>query len=343
MRGSSTAWAAFAVALSLSALQPAAAQSGVSIGPRVWFLYDNFLQRDTKLEDGETVLNEVETGNFSTTRGESPQTNITLIGGAFAVPTGLRNTQLIITALTGETEEETQFVSSAGTFTVDDTPGSSFATFDLATFNLVAVDDIRRTDVEVFLRRNFNSGDRLTVSALGGVRYERTDIDRRQSGVIFASNTPLDLSVPGFLEPDLPGLLAIGTSNSTSEATRDFYSVRGGAGLFAPVNDAHGFFIDGQLTVGHLVRSRVELNGVVTLATVSGVSTSERTTVQEGEESTLFGPDLTVGYRWNILDRIGFDVRYRTQALYFISGERRSIEDDPRVSHGLSLGLSYTF
>ena len=335
-------WLLAAAAGALVAPHTANAERNITFGPRVSYMFDNFLQTTSNEFSGEELLEDAADLNFSAFASEAPQAEFTLFGGAIAFPSGLKDTDVVLTFQQGEADVETRQLQGTSTLTPDE-----FGILDsfVNVGELIRSDDLERTDVEVSLRRVFSTGDRLTISGLAGVRYERTEIDSTFEGV----GSGVSSILPPFeteLIDDSATIVASAVTG-TAQATREYYSIRAGAGVYAPVNDAHGFYLDAQAMLAYFDADDLSVELTSTIFTIPdlGINGTQTTTSADvdTDESVFFGPDITTGYRWNITDRVGFDARYRAQIFYDVDGETRGVTQDPRISHGVNMGLSFTF
>lgn len=327
------------------ALIPVSAPAQVTITPRFSGYFDNSSQQQStttilsqqgtsaRIEAGNAELRKLFGDDASFDVGESglisggKQIFFPLFGASVTFsPTGNQRTQLTLTALSGRSSSTVNALSrSTQQLTV-----AGLRAEDLVVTTSTGIVRSRRLDLEMTLQHRLDE----TFSFIGGVRVERVrsrlsvigDLAATQNGTNLVSallGGPVDLS------------LATDSFQATSRGTSLTYGARVGAAAFVPVDQNNLFYVNGLLHVSHLAAQ------TPTLATKFDSSTDIVTDRTRRPSETTVGPDISVGYLRRFNERIAVDLRYRGIFYFAVEGVRSF--DDPRVSHGVNLGVSYIF
>ncbi|WEK44076.1 MAG: hypothetical protein P0Y64_04380 [Candidatus Sphingomonas colombiensis] len=239
-------------------------------------------------------------------------------------PTGNQLTQLTLTALHGSTassvsaiSRSTQRLSVLGTTAEDLLVTSSRGRVRSS-----------RLDLEATLQHRLNE----TFSFVGGVRLERVRSALSVSGEFAATQNGTNL-VNALLGGPIDLGLSVDRFSATSEGTSNTFGARIGAAAFIPVDQRNLVYVNGLLHLSHLAEQRLTL-----ATTFARGDDAVRDETRRPSETTV-GPDISVGYLRRFSERVALDLRYRGVFYFPVSGPRNF--DDPRVSHGVNIGLSY--
>jgi len=127
---------------------------------------------------------------------------------------------------------------------------------------------------------------------------------------------------------------ATGTSTATLRGKGQVYSGRAGITGFIPFSQTGTVFLTGMLHVSH----EVGRSSITQPDPITGVVTTVKS--KDPSETTL-GPDFAVGAQFALAENIAFDIRYRAAVYFPVSGPRDF--KDPRVNHGVNMGVSFRF
>jgi hypothetical protein len=255
----------------------------------------------------------------------SDQVDFDLAGATLTFDLRNDRTQLAFTLLTGDgTAVSDQLLRNTVRFTL-----AGFDTTDLWVAAARSDVEIDRTDFELTVQHRLNE----TFALIGGVRVEQSELRTTINSTMERSNNMTNLVnalLGGGITLDLADPITI---VSEGEAESRLYSLRFGAAAYAPVGEHSVFFASGLLHVGHETGDQGSFTGTVS---TPGVPTAVTTGPSADED--YIGPDVTVGLVRRFGERFDFDVRYRA-AVYFPDSD----SDNPRVNHGLSMGVTFWF
>lgn len=336
-------------------LLPAEAQGGglgIGITPRAAAYFDNSTQQDTGVdeqfaEQASTSFEAIEqalqtdlgptaqiTGlDFDIAIRSGGQAYFPMVGGSltFGWP-GSEDTQITATALVGEAE----FTSKQVFKQVFQLDYDGLTSQDIYVTDQDTVSRLERTDVELTIQHRLDE----TFALVGGFRYESVDQEFDFAGSLTSTNNSANLLAQSFGVTDaflLDLTLGGATSVGAGSATIDTYSVRFGGAAYAQFGDNQRAYVNGLLHVAHTPETVTTSTSVIT----SGSTVQTVNGEVALRSSTAIGPDLTVGYQILFTERIALDFRYRGQFYYTVDGT--SDFNDPRVNHGISVGLSAWF
>lgn len=334
-----------ASALAVAASMGTAAQADITVSPRYFIYFDNASQRQSGLDELASLADEsnaeyaqelsdffgVPIGYSSenvNSAGISNQVVYNLFGGAFTVDLdNSKRTQISLSALYGSSSSNLRTIN-----TVEQTlTAEGFTATDLFVFETDGRSKSKRLDVEATVQHRLNERFAL----LGGLRYERIKSRSVATASFTSTENALNLLELLFDDGDISFGLANYQGIAKTRVTDDIYSVRLGGAAFAPIGQRNTFYVNGLVHLTHASNSGGESELVV-----PDLDLTERNEIKIKSE-TAIGPDITVGYTHRLTDAVGIDVRYRG-IFYFPVGGNRDF-DDPRVNHGLNLGLNFTF
>lgn len=323
-----------------AALVPSGAIAAeISVSPRFVVYFDNGEQRQQGIEafpipaSALAGLNDqiraiagpdaVLTGEVGAGGGSARQIVFPMFGGSVSV--GGQRTQFTFTALYGEAETRSRIVVP---LTLELAAGGFTAT-DLLNSVAVGTTDYRRLDLELTAQHRLDERFAL----IGGLRYERL----RGNAVLDATSTSsnnignLASLLSGTGPVDLG--LSQGTERLDLRSGSETWSLRAGAAAFAPFARRQLAYVNGMLHISHTPSRRAD----AVLTDLAGGGTLDLSADVDAE--TAIGPDISVGMLTRFSDRVAFDIRYRGIFYFPLSGVRGF--SDPRVNHGLNLGLTF--
>lgn len=315
--------------------------------PRASFYFDNIAQLEDRTNDqsiirapsaaevdelalffGEDVS--VDTAIVGTS-SSAPQIAWPLYGGSLTFGPRGGTAQYTLTALVGDANIRQRDVSVGN---VDLTIGS-FISEDIFVIDRAYTQELTRTDIELTAQWRLSESSAF----LAGARFEQMEGEyigetrasqsqMRENFVAgYAGATPLptgfhyDLAEYGY--------------TSTGEQNLENYSVRLGLAGFAPFDSRQLVYVNVFAHASYSPESTVSFTNIG----FSGEALPSTRIVKP--EETAIGPDVTVGYQFRLNDNVSFDARYRAIGYFALSGQRSF--EDPRVSHGLTIGLSMWF
>jgi hypothetical protein len=349
-----------------------------SISAKTWMMFDNLGQRQSALEgdyDSQQSWNDDvddyndsinfdfagELGNQeftatptladATTTRRSTQLFYPLAGVTLATPfPGLKNSEITFAGLYGEGHidqriTEVQVVDIAIDFAGRPTAPTSGSTVRTARDVFTKVEDravtFQRADFEFTVAHRLNE----TYSLLWGGRWEHVDFTYDSVEVHTDSRNYWDLTMEYVYgddvdgAPDAPELqpedrIRNRTFTNVNEEKYDVYSLRFGAAAYSRISDNQILYVNGLISVGQEV-----LEGDASTFNIDGEETTVEIPFTLGETSV--GPDISVGYLYKLGDRAALDLRYRGAFNFTVDGETSF--EDPRVNHGLNIGLTVWF
>jgi opacity protein-like surface antigen len=228
----------------------------------------------------------------------------------------------------GESESELRFISPA-TLELN---AQGFTATDILVTTISGEPDFQRIDVELSVQHRLNE----TFALVGGIRYERLKSEGLYNGTTTSSTNILNLLRILTGEPDLDLGLQSVEQDIEIDSKDETYSIRGGAAAFVPITGSVLGYVNGLLHVSHSPAATFSrrvtdpTNGSVTEGTDRAASSE-----------TSVGPDLAVGALFRFSDNVALDVRYRGIFYFPVAGDLSF--DDPRVNHGLNVGLTFSF
>ena len=319
------------------------AQADFTFSPRFFLYFDNATQRQsgfdelsslTEAEDAQAAADLSDffgtPVGFTTDRVNSAaisnQVVYPLFGGAVGYNFGQDNrTNITFSALYGKSKTRFKTLQTyRQTITAE-----GFSAEDVATQTLDGDGKISRLDLELSLQHRLNERFAL----LGGLRYEHF---RSNGNFVFestSSNNASNLFQLLFGEGDVT--LGLNNSQGTMSVKNNdnLYSARFGGAAFAPIGKRNMVYVNGLIHISHQAKTTGKSRFIV-----PDLDIDETNTIKIGSETSI-GPDIAVGYQHRFSDRVGFDVRYRGIFYFPVSGTRDF--DDPRVNHGLNIGLTF--
>lgn len=299
----------------------------VTLTPRVAYYFDNTNQRTSLLDDvfvapdltAEIQALQAEFGpdasiqygefSFGT---EADQYSIPMFGGSASF--GNDERLWTLTLMYGESDAK-EIVTGFGSYSV--TIGG-ITSVDILGGIGDNESDVKRIDVEGTMQQRINERFSLMV----GLRYERIETENELGLVTLRSVNEANLtSIARGGNVTIVDVLQdfSFSSHSTSDET---YSLRIGMSAFAPFGERGIAFVTGMIQASYL-QSKIDTIGF-----------------KDANEFSL-GPDISVGLQFSLTERVSVDARYRMTAFFPLSGGFST--DDPRVAHGVSLGVSTTF
>lgn len=331
--------------LVLAASIAAPAQADFTFSPRFFLYFDNASQRQSGFESIAGLATEqdaIESARLTDAFGtpvvvETDDVNSAsinnqvvypLFGGALGYSFGQDNrTTVTFSALYGKSNSDfrtlqtiNQSISALG-FTGD----------DILVLTMEGPVKTKRLDLELTLQHRLNERFAL----LGGLRYEHLESKGKFDSGFTSSNNASNLFQLLFGDGDIELGLNNSEGTSTVTTTDNIYSLRFGGAAFAPIGKRNMVYVNGLLHVTHTADAKGK-----TRFTVPEVDLDQSGDIKvEGE--TTFGPDLTVGYQHRFTDTVGLDLRYRGIFYFPVTGTKDF--DDPRVNHGLNVGLTFAF
>ncbi|MBX3561322.1 MAG: hypothetical protein KF780_05860 [Sphingomonas sp.] len=328
----------FALATMFGAVGAQAAE--ISITPRFGLYFDNTEQRqsgfggiettaDTDLADLDELIRILDptAPGFTLTPGEgagaSTQVLFPLFGASVTI--GGERTQVTFTGLYGKATGTIRTITTQ-TLTLE---AFGFEATDQLVTATTGNSRYKRLDLELTAQHRLNE----TFALIGGVRYERVTGRGTFTGTTTSSSNISNLISLAAGDGDID--IGIGSQAQTfiNTSESETYSIRAGAAAFVPVSRSVLTYVNGLVHLSHSPAS----GGTTILTTPDGqVSTAES---RIGGE-TAFGPDISVGMLLRMSDNVALDLRYRGIFYFPISGPRSL--DDPRVNHGLNIGLTFS-
>lgn len=263
------------------------------------------------------------TGEVGAGGGSARQIVFPMFGGSISL--GGQRTQLTFTALYGKAETRSRIVVP---LTLELAAGGFTAT-DLLNSVANGTTDYRRLDLELTAQHRLDERFAL----IGGLRYERL----RGSAVLDATSTSsnnignLVALLSGAGPVDLG--LSQGSERLDLRSGSETWSLRAGAAAFAPFARRQLAYVNGMIHISHTPARGAD----AVLTDLAGGGTLDLSTDVDSEAA--IGPDISVGMLTRFSDRVALDIRYRGIFYFPLSGVRGF--DDPRVNHGLNLGLTF--
>jgi hypothetical protein len=265
------------------------------------------------------------------TSSAAPQIAWPLYGAAMTLGRRGGAVQYTLTALAGDASIS-QLDVSVGTI---DLNIANLTAEDLFAIERRYVQDLSRLDIEFTAQWRLSDATAL----LAGARFEQMEGD--YTGETRAVQSLMSENLVSGLSGSTPlpggfhyGLAEYGFSSSGVQELEN-YSVRLGLAGFARLGDRQRVYVNGFAHASYSPESitwfdNVDLNN----------DPMPATRIIKPEEIAV-GPDVTVGYQFQLTENVSFDARYRAVGYFSVSGQRDA--DDPRVGHGLSIGLSVWF
>ena len=169
---------------------------------------------------------------------------------------------------------------------------------------------------------------------MAGLRYERlkerVSITTQTTGSSNAINLINAQGGSGIVSYALLNDTAVGSYSTTSA----IYSARIGAAAYIPLGATQRIYVNGLAHINYAPRNNIVLTQVFQSSGAPQVVNSNVSS------ETTIGPDISVGYIRQLGSRASIDIRYRGLFYFPVSGARSF--DDPRVNHGVSIGVSFT-
>lgn len=325
---------------------PGVAVADVSFTPRLAVYFDNVSQRQTATQsqlDGLDLdqIQQVEdhlagivgpSANYSITVEDAafraPQVNFNVFGGTISFGMNDDKTTVALTALHGATQSTVDGVLTAVVdFSYDSALfGGVVSSHDLQTQNLRHVVDLKRSDVELSIQHR---GENFAL--VGGARVERVEMTSRGRATGRSTENLFNL-----ISNEFGGPFSFDFTTVEQEATSDatYWSISGriGGAAYAPISDRQRLYANAMVHIAY----SPEYDTKTHVTTVGMPGESDAVTRIPSEVSV--GPDLSVGYQLTLSERTSLDLRYRATVYFPVSGP--SDFEDPRVNHGLMLGLT---
>ena len=329
--------------LGMVAVSAAPAQADFSVSPRFFLYFDNASQRQSGFEALNGLATEqdaVESARLSDFFG-TPVTvttdNITsasinnqvvypLFGGAVTMDLNHdKRTQVTLSALYGKSNSRFRTLQN----TNQTVTALGFASSDILAMKMEGPVKTKRLDLELTFQHRLNERFAL----LGGLRYEHLRSKGSFDVDFTSSNNGSNLFQLLFGEGDIEFGLSNSQGRSTVKSSDNVYSARFGGAAFAPIGKRNMVYVNGLLHITHTADAKGKTRFVV--PDLDFDSSDDITVAGE----TTMGPDIAVGYQHRFTDSIGIDVRYRGIFYFPVSGTKSF--DDPRVNHGLNVGLTF--
>lgn len=329
--------------LAMVAATAAPAQADFSVSPRFFLYFDNASQRQSGFEALNSLATEqdaIESARLSDVFG-TPVTlttdNITsasinnqvvypLFGGAVTMDLNRdKRTQVTLSALYGKSDSQFRTLQN----TNQTVTALGFAASDILAMKMEGPVKTKRLDLELTFQHRLNERFAL----LGGLRYENLRSKGSFDVDFTSSNNGTNLFQLLFGEGDIELGLNESQGRSTVKTNDNIYSARFGGAAFAPIGSRNMVYVNGLIHVTHTADADGKTRFVVPEL---DFDTSDDIKIK-GE--TTMGPDIAVGYQHRFTDSIGLDVRYRGIFYFPVSGSKSF--DDPRVNHGLNVGLTF--
>lgn len=320
-------------------LAPHMAQAGVSLSPRAVIYFDNGEQRQQGIDafpippEALAGLNDqiralagpdaALSGEVGEGGGSARQIVFPMFGGSVSV--GGQRTQVTFTALYGEAESRSRVVVPLTLALSAD----GFTATDLLSTVASGTAGYKRLDLELTVQHRLDERFAL----IGGARYERV----RSRGELDATTTSSTniANLVALLSGADPGDLGLSQGDQRLDlaASSATWSLRAGAGAFVPFAPRQLLYVNGMIHVSHAP----SLTARAVLTDLASGGTLDLSAARESE--TSIGPDISVGVLARFSERVALDIRYRGIFYFPLSGVRGF--DDPRVNHGLNLGLTF--
>lgn len=328
-------FALFASAVAAAISQPALAD--VTISPRFSYYFDNVNQRTSGFDEALRENAEQQSEDFSDTFGPGSSQTFSVEsagaeGNALAIPmyglsatVGSDDLSVTLTGMYGKADSSSSATIASRLVTVLNRVTATDVGVSVANSQL----DAKRYDFEVSAQKRFNERFAL----VGGLRYERVKGVSDTLIVTTLSNNFANLIAAqggaGIGFEVIPAL-----SFLRSEFTSELYGARAGISGFIPFSQSSTVFVNGMIHASHRPATKskdteVDVEGEVTESTDS-----------EGGETSI-GPDFAVGVQIGLKENLAFDARYRAVVYFPVSGDLDF--NDPRVNHGVNVGVSYRF
>jgi opacity protein-like surface antigen len=313
------------------------ALADVTISPRFSYYFDNVNQRTSGFDEALRENAEQQSDEFTDTFGPgSSQTfgveSAGIEGNALAIPmyglsatVGSDDLSVTLTGMYGKTDSSSSATIGSKLVTVLNGITATDIGLSVGSTEIKA----KRYDLEASVQKRLNERFAL----VGGVRYERVKAISDTLITTTLSNNFVNLiSTQAGGDVGFEALPAL--SFLRSKTTSELYGARVGISGFIPFSQSATVFVNGMIHASHrpATKSRdteVDVEGEVTQSTDSE------------EKETSIGPDIAVGIQVGLTENIAFDARYRAVVFFPVSGALDFT--DPRVNHGVNLGVSYRF
>ena len=319
------------------------AQADFSISPRFFLYFDNASQRQSGLESIAGLATEqdaIESARLTDAFGTpvvvatddvnsatiNNQVVYPLFGGAVTMDLNRdKRTQVTLSALYGKSNSDFRTLQTIG----QSISALGFTADDVLVLTMDGPVKTKRLDLELTFQHRLNERFAL----LGGLRYEHLNSKGKFDVGFTSSNNASNLFELLFGEGDIELGLNESEGTSTVKTSDNIYSVRFGGAAFAPIGKRNMVYVNGLIHITHTADAKGK-----TRFTVPEVDLDQNDNIKiEGE--TTMGPDIAVGYQHRFTDSVGIDLRYRGIFYFPVSGTKSF--DDPRVNHGLNVGLTF--
>jgi hypothetical protein len=330
-----------AIVFAAISMLPGMAAADIVLTPRVSYYFDNFTSLDSSVSgDPSYIQNMLNQLNSELKSALGPTANLAIASSNLALRSQQaayklygatldgrwgEGNRLYVTALTGTANVQT-FLSQQ--FVVSSTYLSSSAQ-DIWTSSEVTNSALRRVDVELaYEYDDFTAGLRFEQVRQHFVGVQTTVISQNFANMVGA----LQGVAPDFNLASLQG-------TSEGDIVYNLYSARMGVSVHtAKTEEARNdFTLSAQLHVSYSPPAHaagvLQANDATALPMILTGAT---------ERSLSAGPDVSVGYTHYFSRWLGVDFRYRAIVYFPISGALSGTQksSDPRVNHGLMVGIS---
>ena len=321
---------------------PGIAAADIVVTPRVSYYFDNFTSLDSSVSgDPSYVQNMLSRLNNELKSSLGPTANLAIASSDLALRSQQaayklygatldgrwgEGNRLYVTGLTGTANVQTFLTQQ---FIVNSTYLSSSAQ-DIWTSSEVTNAALRRVDIELAYEHNdFTAGLRFEQVRQHFVGVQTTVISQNFANMVGA----LQGVPPDFNLASLQG-------TSAGDIVYNLYSARMGVSVHtAKTEEAkNDFTLSAQLHVSYSPPSHasgvLQANDPTALPMILTGTT---------DKSVSAGPDVSVGYTFYFSHSLGVDFRYRAIVYFPISGALSGTQksSDPRVNHGLMIGISF--
>lgn len=329
--------------LAFAACIAAPAQADFSISPRFFLYFDNASQRQSGFESIAGLATEqdaVESDRLSDFFGTpvvvstddvisasiNNQVVYPLFGGAVTMDLNRdKRTQVTLSALYGKSNSDFRTLQNIN----QSISALGFTANDILALTMDGPVKTKRLDLELTFQHRLNERFAL----LGGLRYEHLKSKGKFDVGFTSSNNASNLFELLFGEGDIELGLNESQGTSTVKTSDNIYSVRFGGAAFAPIGKRNMVYVNGLIHVTHGADAKGK-----TRFTVPDIDFDRSESIKVKGETTV-GPDIAVGYQHRFTDAVGVDLRYRGIFYFPVSGTKSF--DDPRVNHGLNVGLTF--
>ena len=329
------------LAIAVSVAVPA--QADFSISPRFFLYFDNASQRQSGFESvaglaaGQDAEESARLSDIFDTPVVVATDNVTsasinnqvvypLFGGAVTMDLDrAKRTQVTLSALYGKSDSNFRTLQNIG----QSISALGFTANDILALTMDGPVKTKRLDVELTFQHRLNERFAL----LGGLRYEHLNSKGKFDVGFTSSNNASNLFQLLFGDGDIELGLNESEGTSSVKTSDNIYSVRFGGAAFAPIGKRDMVYVNGLIHVTHSAKANGKSRFVV-----PELDFDQSEDIKVQSETTL-GPDIAVGYQHKFTDSVGVDLRYRGIFYFPVSGNK-SI-DDPRVNHGLNVGLTF--